>query len=710
MVQLTLAPLKGNHARRFPHQGHLGLSPVKLTGTVQTAIEEDGAQLQASSIDVRVRCYEAEWTTGGKALDFSKARTVYQVSQRLWSATEGEEAHHHQQQQQPVYKPLGNFKSTWKLVIPPNAIQHGARSSATYTRWRIWWVLEAGQLVFLSRLPQHTHLTHSCTHTNTVVQHEPKRFHGSHLLRHYHLHLLSHATPPTPRSLHWSNTLDPSASSASPSSSGTAPLFTYQARLDSDTYSPGQPFHLVLDLQRTQVDPKLNIKKVVVELRRELLTTPTSPLSLSDSEGPATPEEHHHDAPVVDGYFSKSSASSSSHQDTAAPMVTPTPARRPSDPREEVVSILTLSNSSIAFNAAQQARASFNAAIPRRKTEHHWSLGETSSTPHLSVRFFVVVQVRLFSPILWFLLLLTLVWARIHTHTQVHVKSRTNAVIELPTRDVTMQSVSAEDRAAACQGVQQQQQQHQASREATRPATAGGWVSHDPASATSDLLLSRRRSSDQTQPRKRFAAEPTPTPPLGLASPGSPTSASSSSSSSSASSSSSLASSSASPLPSWSSSPSSSPPSQLAFGSTALPDRNSTFPGLKGSKAQTEDRRSLHQRHSALLAGPAATPDYSHFSFASPSSSTAAATAVYAAPHDSDKASTASASTLSTSPPMRLVQKLRGKSKERTSGGSGSGSASAVVAEPHTALKLAPFHFFRRSSRTHISAASEPVQ
>lgn len=149
MVQLTLAPLKGNHARRFPYQGHLGFSPVKLSGTVQTTVEEDGALLQASTIDVRVRCYEADWSNGGKALDFSKARAIYQVSQRLWSSTgDLTPPRLNQVSEDPneqVYKPLGNFKSTWKLTIPVNAVNEGARSSATYTRWRIWWVLEASK-------------------------------------------------------------------------------------------------------------------------------------------------------------------------------------------------------------------------------------------------------------------------------------------------------------------------------------------------------------------------------------------------------------------------------------------------------------------------------------------------------------------------------------------------------------------------------------
>lgn len=161
MVRLTITPHRGNHARTFQHTGHLGLSPVSLAGVLQTSVEEDGALLDASSVQVRIRCYEAEWSNSCKALNFDKVRVAYEVSQTLWSSSSPASSNSaapppaaactSKSNSNSIYKPLGNLKAPWRLSIPVSAIQDGALSSATYKRWRIWWALEAGKaFIFFS--------------------------------------------------------------------------------------------------------------------------------------------------------------------------------------------------------------------------------------------------------------------------------------------------------------------------------------------------------------------------------------------------------------------------------------------------------------------------------------------------------------------------------------------------------------------------------
>lgn len=59
MVVLSITPHRGNNARSFPSTGFLGLTPVTLAGTVRTKVQEDKRVLEASSIVIRVRCYES---------------------------------------------------------------------------------------------------------------------------------------------------------------------------------------------------------------------------------------------------------------------------------------------------------------------------------------------------------------------------------------------------------------------------------------------------------------------------------------------------------------------------------------------------------------------------------------------------------------------------------------------------------------------------
>lgn len=258
MVKLTITPHRGNGARTFPSTGFLGMTPVTLAGVVRVKIEEDLKTIEASSLVIRVRCYEslgngrdggASSTStssterrssasaassgyhsssclGGNAshsssysfsdifksgapsssssshtnstASSSKGRVLYEKSVQMWSppttsmkknqdaststASSPLSSRSSSQdttsslppppQQQHAYPPrsreastcsstsndtdsyatLGDFTKAWRIVIPVNAVEQGAKSTMIFKNWRIWWAVEAGMCCLLLSL------------------------------------------------------------------------------------------------------------------------------------------------------------------------------------------------------------------------------------------------------------------------------------------------------------------------------------------------------------------------------------------------------------------------------------------------------------------------------------------------------------------------------------------------------------------------------
>ena len=140
MVRLVVSPHRGNNARSFPYTGYLGLTPVTLQGSVRLETEEDGLQLEAASVVVRLRCYEAATSTGGLGTKGNSVRTLYEVSETLWTA--------HSASPKRLWAPIGEFKGQWRLVMPADAPCSGALSAMNMKSWRVWWALEAGTQFF----------------------------------------------------------------------------------------------------------------------------------------------------------------------------------------------------------------------------------------------------------------------------------------------------------------------------------------------------------------------------------------------------------------------------------------------------------------------------------------------------------------------------------------------------------------------------------
>lgn len=135
MVLLSLQPYRGNHQRFFPSHGYLGLTPLIVQGIVRTTFEEDQKSIKASSISVRLRCYEVDCSPAAKDKGGRVLRVLKEVKQELWRKGDGKE-----------WEDVGEFERSFRLVLGP---EEGLCSTTTFKSFRIWWQVEAGNyLVF----------------------------------------------------------------------------------------------------------------------------------------------------------------------------------------------------------------------------------------------------------------------------------------------------------------------------------------------------------------------------------------------------------------------------------------------------------------------------------------------------------------------------------------------------------------------------------
>ena len=151
MVKLSLISPKGNQGiRYFPHQGYLGLTPVRVEGraslvpsprplplttfaVVRTNIEQDGKPLLAKDIIVAVRCYEARHGRFGTThMNMLSEHTV-----SVWKKDSTQD-----------WSEIGDSEHQFRLSIPSNV---SAPSTALYFQeYRVFWRVEAGAFTSLS--------------------------------------------------------------------------------------------------------------------------------------------------------------------------------------------------------------------------------------------------------------------------------------------------------------------------------------------------------------------------------------------------------------------------------------------------------------------------------------------------------------------------------------------------------------------------------
>jgi hypothetical protein len=409
MVFIVLTPYKaGNHSRAFPFTGYLGFSPVSIQGAIRTKVEEDNKLVDACDIRVRARCYELDRSPSVAR----KPTVVCEFEHVVWRAGDAE------------YKPLGNFSSPFRIVIPPEAAR-AVPSTLAYKAWRVWWCLEGGTCSIVS---DWVHMSGSWLKTwlFPVVNHRPSGIFGSRLVRSHHLALVRYGGPNPEPFRPWTDAETLYSS------------IDYVVSADSASYAAGDNVSVSLALRRSPRSPGAAVKKITLEIRRELLVgaqhnaaATSSDVSLgAASTSPISPGVHRSPRSSMDtatasrparrisgwSLFGRSStsippspaypsprspsssASSSPHEEDAPSSYFCLPSKRSStstlgNRRDEVVLATTTRDSDISFDADGTWNGRIDCALPKRKNLYRYSSGESVSTPGASLRFFVCVRV-----------------------------------------------------------------------------------------------------------------------------------------------------------------------------------------------------------------------------------------------------------------------------------------------------------------------------
>jgi hypothetical protein len=400
MVVVVLSPHKpGAHSRTFPFTGYLGYSPVSIQGAIRTKVEEDGLLLEARDIRVRARCYELDRS----AAVARKPTVVCEFENVVWSASDGE------------YEPLGNFSSAFRIVIPPEAAR-SVPSTLAYKSWRVWWCLEGGMYPFYFD-PFDLVINMG---VSKVVNHRPSGMFGSRIVRSHHLAFLRYGAPTLEPFRPWTD-----------ADSHSSPI-DYVVSADSSTYAAGDNVSVSLSLRRSPRYPAASIKKIVLEIKRELhigssaAAAASSDVSLGATSSPPNNNRNSTEAIArparrVSGWslFSRSSAiapqspaypsprsttssTSSTAQEDGAPSSSYfcLPSKRSSTPlgnrREEVVLATAARDAEVAFDPEGVWNGRIDCLLPKRRSLYRYSIGESVSTPGAAMRFFVCVRVRAF--------------------------------------------------------------------------------------------------------------------------------------------------------------------------------------------------------------------------------------------------------------------------------------------------------------------------
>lgn len=133
MVSLSLVQTKGGNVagKYWPHSGHLGLTPVSITGVVRTRADPAGPQraLHASAVSISLRCYEARLGRVGVI----RTNILFNHSQTLWSPSSG------------PYEDLPHGDWPFSIILPPSAT--GGQSTCHLQMYRVYWRLEAGAYI-----------------------------------------------------------------------------------------------------------------------------------------------------------------------------------------------------------------------------------------------------------------------------------------------------------------------------------------------------------------------------------------------------------------------------------------------------------------------------------------------------------------------------------------------------------------------------------
>ncbi|KAI1787911.1 hypothetical protein LXA43DRAFT_975083 [Ganoderma leucocontextum] len=233
MVHLVLSTSRGNSGNRFfPHQGYLGLTPVRVEGIVRTKLDEDGKPIPAKSLSVSVRCYQSRLTRSRAV----RSTLVADHTDVLWVKPPNRE-----------YADVGELEFPFKLTLPKRT---PGFSTANYQDYRVFWRLEA------------------------ILDHVPIPSVGSRIVRYFDLALIRYDLPPS------LNPSPPQHALLHQTCKPRAPVVRYNVATPSSPVGPSDIVHTTLLLQ--PVDPAVAIRSATVSIERriELHNTPAAPTPL----------------------------------------------------------------------------------------------------------------------------------------------------------------------------------------------------------------------------------------------------------------------------------------------------------------------------------------------------------------------------------------------------------------------------------------------
>ncbi|KAI0637168.1 hypothetical protein C8Q77DRAFT_1155025 [Trametes polyzona] len=237
MVHLVLSTTRGNSGNRyFPHQGYLGLTPVRVEGVVRTKLDEDGRPIPARTLSISVRCYQSRLT---RSRTF-RSTLVVDHTDVLWVKPPDKD-----------YADVAEMEFPFKLTLPKRT---PGFSTANYQDYRVFWRLEA------------------------VLEHVPIPRVGSRIVRYYDLGLIRYDIPPTPQP-------DPSTPTfphdlPHKTAKPRAPVVRYNVSVPTLPIGPSDIIFTALSVQ--PLDPAVTVRgaTVSVERRIDLHNIPAAPTPL----------------------------------------------------------------------------------------------------------------------------------------------------------------------------------------------------------------------------------------------------------------------------------------------------------------------------------------------------------------------------------------------------------------------------------------------
>ncbi|KAI0361897.1 hypothetical protein OH77DRAFT_1388610 [Trametes cingulata] len=280
MVHLVLSTTRGNSGNRFfPHQGYLGLTPVRVEGVVRTKLDEDGRPIPARALSISVRCYQSRLTRS-RAI---RSTLVVDHTDVLWVKPPEKE-----------YADVAEMEFPFKLTLPKRT---PGFSTANFQDYRVFWRLEA------------------------VLDHVYIPGVGSRIVRYYDLGLVRYDLPP-------SHAPSPPSTSSHAllhqTTKPRAPVVRYSLSTPTLPVGPSDIIFTALSVQ--PLDPGVTVRSatVSVERRIDLHNIPAAPTPL------VTAGINHSAAPSASPTiaFSPASPTPSSHSgDSSEDTPTPTTSR-----------------------------------------------------------------------------------------------------------------------------------------------------------------------------------------------------------------------------------------------------------------------------------------------------------------------------------------------------------------------------------------------